>query len=239
MPYPSLETIQALAASGEYRAAPVSIELLADERTPIEVLRILKNVSDRCFLLESAEDAERWGRYTFLGFDPKLTVSCRDGNMTVGDRHCRTEHPATYIRELLREYKSPRIPGLPPFTGGLVGYFSFEYLRCAEPSLRREDGEADRADPPAVVLQHALERRPGVDVADQPDRRRVEVGRDPHRGLLGPGQDGLDAEVVVQRLAPQVREQHRQQRGHQRQQQHPGGQAAVRVGCEQRRQNRQ
>ncbi len=143
MPYPSLETIQALAASGEYRAAPVSIELLADERTPIEVLRILKNVSDRCFLLESAEDAERWGRYTFLGFEPKLTVSCRDGNMTVGDRHCRTEHPATYIRELLREYKSPRIPGLPPFTGGLVGYFSFEYLRCAEPSLRREDGEPD------------------------------------------------------------------------------------------------
>lgn len=143
MSYPSLDEIRTLAETGEYRVAPVSIELLADERTPMEVLRILKTVSDRCFLLESAEDAERWGRYTFLGFDPKLTVRCRDGNMTVGDRHCRTEHPERYIREVLREWKSPRLPGLPPFTGGLVGYFSFEYLRYAEPSLRREDEDTD------------------------------------------------------------------------------------------------
>ena len=135
MPYPTLEEVKAIAAKGDYRTVPVSTEILSDSRTPIALLSVLKNVSDHCFLLESAADAEKWGRYTFLSFDPKLAITCTDGNMRVGERFCRTDCPNKYIREVLRAYRSPRLPGLPPFTGGLVGYFSFDYLKYSEPSL--------------------------------------------------------------------------------------------------------
>lgn len=135
MPYPTLEEVKAIAAERDYRTVPVSTEILSDSRTPIALLRVLKNVSDHCFLLESAADAKKRGRYTFLSFAPKLEITCADGNMQVGDRFCRTDCPNKYIREVLRAYRSPRLPGLPPFTGGLVGYFSFDYLKYSEPSL--------------------------------------------------------------------------------------------------------
>ena len=76
---PDLCKVQALAAAGKYRVLPVSCEILSDFITPIETIRILKNVSAHCYLLESAQADETWGRYTFLGFDPKLEITCLDG----------------------------------------------------------------------------------------------------------------------------------------------------------------
>lgn len=64
--YPSLEEIKNLAKSHEYKTAPVSMEILSDVKTPIEVMRILKNVSEHCYMLESISDNEKWGRYTFF-----------------------------------------------------------------------------------------------------------------------------------------------------------------------------
>lgn len=133
---PSLEKAKAFAAAGDYKVLPVSTELLSDFTTPIEVLRILKNVSTHCYLLESAQANETWGRYTFLGFDPKLEITCRDGNMKIGDIRLSTDDPSAQLRQILAEYKSPRIASLPLFTGGLVGYFSFDYLGYSEPSVR-------------------------------------------------------------------------------------------------------
>ena len=69
---PDFNTITKLAAENKYNIAPVSTEILSDVKTPIEVLRILKNVSSHVYILESVEGHEKWGRYTFLGFDPKL-----------------------------------------------------------------------------------------------------------------------------------------------------------------------
>ncbi len=80
---PSLEEARRIAQSGEYRVLPVSCEMLSDRLTPIECLRVLKRVSKHCYLLESAADSERWGRYTFLGFDPALDITCLDGEMKV------------------------------------------------------------------------------------------------------------------------------------------------------------
>ena len=133
---PSLEQLRSLAAEGVYRASPVACELLSDRCTPIEVLRVLKNVSSHVFLLESVAGSEKWGRWTFLGFDPKLSISCKAGDMRVGDLRFHTEDPSAHIRQILSEHKSPRIPSLPPFTGGLVGYFSYDYLGYAEPQVR-------------------------------------------------------------------------------------------------------
>ncbi len=134
----SLDTIQKVAASGAYTIAPVGREILADDITPIEALRAFKAVSDRCYLLESVVGRERRGRYTFLGFEPSLAVTCTDGRMTIGDRTFYTDDPSARIREILSRYRSPRIEGMPPFTGGLVGYFAFEYLKYAEPTVRRD-----------------------------------------------------------------------------------------------------
>ena len=140
---PSLEEVKKIAATGDYRVCPVSTELLSDFTTPIETMRILKAVSTHCYLLESAQASETWGRYTFLGFEPKMEITCRDGEMKVGDLQFKTKDPSEKLREILAEYHSPRLPELPPFTGGLVGYFAFDYLGYSEPTILRgvEDQE--------------------------------------------------------------------------------------------------
>ncbi len=132
---PDYDTICRLAAEKKYDFVPVSCELLSDFITPIEAVRILKNVSAHCYLLESAAPDEQWGRYTFLGFDPDLEITCRGDLMTVGKITFRAESPSSIIRDFLSECKSPRFDYLPPFTGGLVGYFSYEYLSCVEPAV--------------------------------------------------------------------------------------------------------
>ena len=141
---PDMEEVRRIAEGGDYRVLPLSCELLSDFTTPIETMRILKNVSDHCYMLESAMADDRWGRYTFLGFSPKFEITCMDGVMKIGDITVKTDDPAGYIRQILREYRSPRFPHLPPFTGGLVGYFSYDYLGYSEPAAgcQAEDTEA-------------------------------------------------------------------------------------------------
>ncbi len=133
---PSLEEVRRIAATGQYRVLPVSLEILSDFITPIEAMRILKNVSTHCYMLESAQASETWGRYTFLGFDPKLEITCTRGEMKIGDLRVKTDDPSGYLRQLLSGYRSPHFDYLPSFTGGLVGYFSFDYFGYSEPSIR-------------------------------------------------------------------------------------------------------
>ena len=142
--YPTLEEVRELAADGRYDVVPLSCEILSDFTTPIETMRVLKAVSTHCYMLESAQANERWGRYTFLGYDPKMEITCIDGKMKAGDLQILTDNPSAYLRQLLAEYRSPRLQGLPPFTGGLVGYFSYDYLGYSEPRVRCEveDSEA-------------------------------------------------------------------------------------------------
>lgn len=73
---PKLSEVERIAETGEYKVLPVSCEILSDFTTPIEVMRILKNVSTHCYMLESAQASETWGRYTFLGYDPKMEITC-------------------------------------------------------------------------------------------------------------------------------------------------------------------
>ena len=61
---PSLEEVRKVAAAGTYKVLPVSCEILADICTPIEAIKILKNVSSHCYMLESVAEHEKWGRYT-------------------------------------------------------------------------------------------------------------------------------------------------------------------------------
>ena len=131
-----LAELEKLKENKEYTLAPVSMEILSDFITPIEAMRILKATSTHAYLLESAKANENWGRYTFLGFEPELSISCIDGKMNVDGKEFTCADPTNYLRELLKKYKSPRIASLPPFTGGLVGYFSFDFINYKEPSTK-------------------------------------------------------------------------------------------------------
>lgn len=140
---PGLDDVLKEAENGVYRVMPISCEILSDFITPIEAMRILKNVSAHCYLLESAQQGEKWGRYTFLGCDPKMSITCVDGKLTASHMEIETRNPSAVLRQILADYKSPRPDYLPPFTGGLVGYFSYDYLFYSEPTAHRttEDSE--------------------------------------------------------------------------------------------------
>ncbi len=152
---PSLDDIEKIAENKEYKRIPVSYELLSDIATPIEVLRILKGISKHCYMLESIEDAENWGRYSFLGFDPLLEFTCQNGVVQIkGDSNfneltdelavIKTNNPSDVIRDLINQNKSPKIDYLPSFTGGFVGYFAYDYIKYAEPSLNLDAENQDQ-----------------------------------------------------------------------------------------------
>ena len=136
MIFPSFDRVKAIAPG--YDIVPVYMEILSDVRTPISVLKALKQVSSHTYLLESADNSNHWGRYSFLGYDPKIELFCKNHKMTIKDGTTRTfesSDPAAEIRNILSQYKSPRLEELPTFTGGFVGYFACEYIRYIEPTL--------------------------------------------------------------------------------------------------------
>ena len=107
---PMEDEVERLSAEG-YGAIPVSRSILADVRTPIEVLNAFLRIDSHCYILESVEDRQRWGRYTFLGFDPVLSIVCSDGRVTVTEegesRTVETDRPSDVIRGVLERFKSP------------------------------------------------------------------------------------------------------------------------------------
>ena len=128
---------QILWLAEKYNTVPLSTTLPATV-TPTQVLQKLKTVSRHCYMLESCEDKESSGRYTFLGFDPQAEIHCKDGKGTVMDENGSrtfTGSPKPHIAALLERHKSPRLRELPTFTGGLVGYFAYDYAKYSEPQI--------------------------------------------------------------------------------------------------------
>ena len=141
MVYPTLEEAKKIITAGEYKRLPIKLEINSDMVTPIMAIRRLKNVSKHVFMLESAEAQKRWGRYTFLGYDPTLEFTCQDGIVTIKSEFTHTEqvqHPGEYIRKIIAENQTPQIEQMPPFSGGLVGYFSYDYIKYSEPTVALE-----------------------------------------------------------------------------------------------------
>ena len=156
--YPTFDEIREMAAAGTYKRIPVCKELYADSYTPVEMMRILHKASHHCYLLESASQNEVWGRYSFLGYDPSMEITCTDGTLRIRrtkeameagkngtdssvEEIRQVTHPGDAIREIIEKYKSPVMENMPAFTGGLVGYFSYDYIKYSEPKLNLKDEE--------------------------------------------------------------------------------------------------
>ena len=157
--FPDFETCRKYTEHGAYGVVPVSCELYADMTTPIEVLRVLKKVSNHVYLLESAEADKRWGRYSFLGYDPLMEISCYNGTSMIKSpmsSRTTTEDVRELIRKVLAENQSPVVEGLPPFTGGLVGYFSYDYIKYSEPTLKLDAQDEEGFSDVNLMLFHKV-----------------------------------------------------------------------------------
>ena len=147
---PSRPEFHQLAA--DYTVVPVRAELLADLETPVAAF--YKLVGDgQGFLLESVENGERWGRFSFVGRNPVATLTLRDGEVQVdGSPHVdvpRDRGMLAAMEGLLATYRAPDLADLPPLSGGLMGYLGYDVIREVE-SL--PDGPADdRGFPDAVM----------------------------------------------------------------------------------------
>ncbi len=178
---PSLEEARGLARS--YDVVPLYAEFIGDLETPISaVLRFADE--DTVFLLESAESAERFGRYSFLGFDPKRTLSYRDGVYTVVDadgvREVPARDPFRGLAEIVGKKSVAPLPNLPAFVGGAVGYFSYDAVRYLE---RLPDAPPDDLDVPEayfavtdtlVVFDHLRHKVLVISLVDAAGLRDVE-----------------------------------------------------------------
>ncbi|MEE0858523.1 MAG: anthranilate synthase component I [Acutalibacteraceae bacterium] len=139
---PEIGIIRNLAKN--YDVIPVTKEIYADISTPITLLRKISAISKRYYLLESVEGGEKWGRYSFIGFDPKSRIYYKNGKVTIegeGAKEVVTNKPFDIIREFLKDYKTPKLENIPPFTGGLVGYFGYSMIAVAEPILKLRESE--------------------------------------------------------------------------------------------------
>ena len=132
---PDPTTYAALAA--EHVLVPVVREVLADVSTPVSVYARLREPNS--FLLESVEHGERWGRYSFIGLSPLITLTAAGGTVTVtGDvpeevhEAAATGDPLTTAQALLDWLTVPDLPGLPPLFAGLVGYLGWDVVRFIE-----------------------------------------------------------------------------------------------------------
>ena len=178
---PSLNEARGLARS--YDVVPLYAEFIGDLETPISA--VLKFADEEnVFLLESAEAAERFGRYSFIGFDPKRTLSYKNGIYTVVDADGAREIPAgdpfRSLAEILGKKTVAPLKNLPAFVGGAVGYFSYDAVRYLE---RLPGGPPDDLDVPEayfmvtdtlVVFDHLRHRVLVISLVDAAHLRDVE-----------------------------------------------------------------
>lgn len=140
---PTLEQFRELARKGNL--IPVARQILADMETPVSAFRKIDS-GNYAFLLESVEGGEQWGRYSFLGSNPSLVVRGRGERVEVlqgqtAEALADVRDPLTALQRVLAGYRPVPVPGLPRFTGGLVGYLGYDVVRHLErlPATAAED----------------------------------------------------------------------------------------------------
>jgi anthranilate synthase component 1 len=143
-----------LAAEG-YNRIPVTLQTFADFDTPLSIYLKLAG-GPYSYLLESVQGGERFGRYSFIGIASTTRIAVVDSSIMLlsGNRVAeRRDHtnPMSFVSEFMARFKVPDLPGLPRFTGGLVGYFGYDTVRAIEPKLA-ETKKPDPIGTPDILL---------------------------------------------------------------------------------------
>lgn len=124
----------------EYNTIPVFYELLTDNFTPIRMFAILKENYENCFILESVDNSNQWGRYSFIGLNPKAEIRIKDKKAEIfysdGVKLEKdASDPIKLFNTILEKHKSPKLINRPKLTGGLIGYFGYDTVRYYEKKL--------------------------------------------------------------------------------------------------------
>lgn len=135
--YPEKSDAQKLFKS--YKTVPFFYEILIDSFTPIEMFRALREKYENCFFLESVDNKNQWGRYSFVGINPKMEIVIKDKKARVitpdGEQVSDCKDPVGFLSDILEKYKSPHFLNRPKLTGGLMGYFAYDMVRYVEKTL--------------------------------------------------------------------------------------------------------
>lgn len=138
MLYPKIEEVKKYLES--YKTVPVFYELLMDNYTPIQLFNCLHELYEDCFILESVDNKDKWGRYSYVGIDPKAEYELRDHVMTIRQPgkapvEEKVDDPIAFLSDIVEAHKSPRFNNYPKLTGGLMGYFAYDMVRYFEKTL--------------------------------------------------------------------------------------------------------
>ena len=149
------------AASG-YDRVPLVRRVLADLDTPLSIYLKLAR-GPYSYLLESVQGGERWGRYSFIGLPARSVIRVRGQHLQrevdgrIVESHPDCADPLAWIEDFQRRFRVTPLPGLPRFTGGLVGYFGYESVRYIEPRLGQRLAKPDPLGTPDILLMMSEE----------------------------------------------------------------------------------
>lgn len=133
--FPDKEHFRLLAKNNN--VIPVYTEILADTETPVTLLKKIYDNKGPVFLFESVEGGERWGRYSFIGASALSHIKIYGDEIEIRENGVPKSmphggRPLAILKELMAKYRTPEIPGLPRFWGGLVGYLTYEMVSFFE-----------------------------------------------------------------------------------------------------------
>ncbi len=129
---PPLAEVRELAR--DHTLVPLRHTFIDDCETPVSAYLKLRGAGPS-FLLESAEQGRRLGRWSFLGVQPRTIMRIDAGELTIGGEPRAFDDPYGAVADELARYSVPALPGLPPFAGGAVGLYGYDLVRRAEPTL--------------------------------------------------------------------------------------------------------
>ena len=139
MLYPKIDKVNELLK--DYKTVPVFYELLMDSYTPIQLFNCLHEAYDDCFILESVDNKNQWGRYSYIGIDPKAEYVLKDHIITVREKGkdtktIKVDNFIEFFSDIIEAHKSPRFNNYPKLTGGLIGFFAYDVIRYFEKTLK-------------------------------------------------------------------------------------------------------